>query len=311
LCACICAVWSSAARAAPEQPARLAAHLLDYIAGDYREAVEDGKIKNDNEYKEMLEFTDQVGERVASLPPNDARPDIAAETQRLAELVSGKADASAVASQASRVRGMLVAAYGLEVAPKAVPRVAATAAALYAQHCASCHGAEGRGDGPAATGLDPRPASFQDTERMASRSLYGLYNSISLGVGGTDARFGNCPRNSVGRSLYISTLGVPTEQLKKASRCGVRRGPMIGTQGVCRLAALTTLSANKCATATARTRCWCRTTCVRTRRRSPAANPIRSGWHARSSSTPLAAYEAASTPRPWRRRSAPIWTVLN
>lgn len=33
--------------------------------------------------------------------------------------------------------------------------------ALYAERCASCHGPEGAGDGPAAGGLDPKPANLQ------------------------------------------------------------------------------------------------------------------------------------------------------
>lgn len=37
---------------------------------------------------------------------------------------------------------------------------ASTAAQDYATHCASCHGASGRGDGPAAAGLTPRPADL-------------------------------------------------------------------------------------------------------------------------------------------------------
>src|SRR5262249_7954226 len=59
------------------------------------------------------------------------------------------------------------------------------AAALYAAQCAICHGPEGRGDGPTAPSLDPHPANFHDGKRMAQRSLYGLYSSITLGVEGT------------------------------------------------------------------------------------------------------------------------------
>jgi len=36
------------------------------------------------------------------------------------------------------------------------------AADLYARRCASCHGEDGLGDGPAAAALDPKPASFAD-----------------------------------------------------------------------------------------------------------------------------------------------------
>jgi mono/diheme cytochrome c family protein len=32
--------------------------------------------------------------------------------------------------------------------------------ALFTQNCVICHGAEGRGDGPASAGLNPKPANF-------------------------------------------------------------------------------------------------------------------------------------------------------
>lgn len=40
------------------------------------------------------------------------------------------------------------------------PQRQATGRALYDQYCLSCHGAEGRGDGPAAAGLARRPADL-------------------------------------------------------------------------------------------------------------------------------------------------------
>ena len=49
----------------------------------------------------------------------------------------------------------------------------------------ACHGAQGDGKGPAAAGLDPAPSNFTDRARAAERSVYGLYNTISLGVEGT------------------------------------------------------------------------------------------------------------------------------
>ncbi|MGB7481600.1 MAG: cytochrome c/FTR1 family iron permease, partial [Burkholderiaceae bacterium] len=61
-------------------------------------------------------------------------------------------------------------------------------ARLYDANCAACHGAAGRGDGPLAKGMEPAPSNFHDGERMAARSLYGLYNTITLGVGGTPMR---------------------------------------------------------------------------------------------------------------------------
>lgn len=42
--------------------------------------------------------------------------------------------------------------------------------ALYQEHCAVCHGKDGRGDGPAAAGTDPPPANFLDLDHSA---MYG------------------------------------------------------------------------------------------------------------------------------------------
>jgi len=216
LFACFCAVSSFAARDNTQDPAQLVVHLLDYVGTDYAGAVEAGAIKSQDEYKEMQEFSAQVGERIALLPPNPSRADMSAEAERLASLVSARADARAVAEQASRLRWMLINAYQLKIAPNAAPELGG-AATLYAQHCASCHGAEGRGNGPAARTLDPPPAIFQDRQRMASRSIYSLYNSISLGVSGTSmAPFKQLSENERwSLAFYIATLGIAPGQMKQ------------------------------------------------------------------------------------------------
>ncbi|GDX79307.1 hypothetical protein LBMAG42_11180 [Deltaproteobacteria bacterium] len=43
-------------------------------------------------------------------------------------------------------------------------------AAWYAQTCVACHGAAGKGDGPAAAALTPKPANFTDAAFWAART---------------------------------------------------------------------------------------------------------------------------------------------
>jgi mono/diheme cytochrome c family protein len=45
------------------------------------------------------------------------------------------------------------------------PGDAAAGKVVFLQNCAPCHGADGRGDGPASAGLNPKPANFRDPER--------------------------------------------------------------------------------------------------------------------------------------------------
>jgi len=56
--------------------------------------------------------------------------------------------------------------------------------ARFQQHCASCHGATGLGDGPAAAGLDPAPPALADTAMRAVTPAL-MYHVVSVGVQGT------------------------------------------------------------------------------------------------------------------------------
>jgi mono/diheme cytochrome c family protein len=42
---------------------------------------------------------------------------------------------------------------------------------VYELRCSPCHGDEGRGDGPAAQAIEPKPRNFRDTEFWKSRTI--------------------------------------------------------------------------------------------------------------------------------------------
>ena len=58
--------------------------------------------------------------------------------------------------------------------------------ALFLEYCSVCHGDAGAGDGPAGIGLEPPPANLRDAARLDRLSLYDLYNTLGLGIEGTD-----------------------------------------------------------------------------------------------------------------------------
>lgn len=158
--------------------------LLDYMAVDYSGAVDQGQVVNDLEYTEMIEFSAAVRSRIAELPPTDARPALAADAERLQEMIAVKAPADAVAAHARALANDLLTAYPMTLAPATAPDFE-RGAALYAQNCASCHGATGDGRGPASAGLDPPAIAFTDIGRARERSLFGLYQVIDQGIDGT------------------------------------------------------------------------------------------------------------------------------
>lgn len=162
-------------------PAPIILHILDYVAVDYPGAVKDGKLLDAGEYKEQLEFVTQARALITRLAPRPERADLLAQAARLIALVRDKRPGADVAALAGELRWALIAAYQIQVAPKRPPDLR-QGAALFAAQCALCHGATGHGDGPAGKSLHPKPSDFHDSERMAQRSLYSLYSTITLGV---------------------------------------------------------------------------------------------------------------------------------
>jgi mono/diheme cytochrome c family protein len=55
------------------------------------------------------------------------------------------------------------------------------AASTYSSLCASCHGAKGKGDGPAAAALNPKPRDFADCKAMAKIPDDTLFKAIKGG----------------------------------------------------------------------------------------------------------------------------------
>ena len=56
-----------------------------------------------------------------------------------------------------------------------------SAAGVYKEKCANCHGDTGKGDGPDAARYDPAPADLTDSKRMSSVTDGELFYKISEG----------------------------------------------------------------------------------------------------------------------------------
>jgi high-affinity iron transporter len=207
------ALFGTAPAVAQNAEVRTTWRLLDYVAVDYREAVRDGRVVNDGEYKEMAEFTRSVRERLAALPETPAKAKLVAGAAALQGLVARKAAPPEIEKQARGLAAQLIAAYPVSLAPRKMPDLA-RGTALYAQNCASCHGAGGDAKTPLAATMDPPPIAFTDRERARERSLFALYQVIDQGLEGTAmASFGQLPEEdkwalafAAGRFAYPPAL---------------------------------------------------------------------------------------------------------
>lgn len=158
--------------------------MVDYLGVDYAGAVSAGQVLVPSEYAEMQEFGQHIETGIAALAPNPAQQRLTAQAAALREAIANKADAAEIQKRTQELRLALMTAYPIALTPRKAPDLA-QAAALYSESCSSCHGMTGHGDGPAAASLEPKPIAFTDHGRARQRSLFGLYNTISLGVQGT------------------------------------------------------------------------------------------------------------------------------
>nr|WP_279153209.1 cytochrome c/FTR1 family iron permease [Pseudomonas mosselii] len=181
----VLALCSTPTLAEATAEATKALHLLDYIGADYPPTVRDGKVVDDGEYREQQEFSGVLAELVKGLPAHAEHGALEQGVQSLREAIDQRQDGAAVARQARQLGARLAVAYEVSQAPVITPDPA-RGAALYAHNCAICHGDTGLGDGPAGIGLEPAPADLRDTRRLDQLSLFDLYNTLGLGIEGTE-----------------------------------------------------------------------------------------------------------------------------
>jgi high-affinity iron transporter len=207
------------AQNAQTAPAQTVWRLLDYIAVDYAGAVQGGKVVSEAEYKEMIEFSRSARERIALLPPKDAKQGLQQQAVALEKLIANKASPEQVAVAARAVAGDLIKAYPVPLAPTSTPDLA-RGKALFLEHCASCHGTTGDAKGPDAADLDPPPIAFIDESRARERSVFALYQVIEQGLDDTSMRsFAELPAD--GRWPFMrAPLRTPRIARQRARKSG-------------------------------------------------------------------------------------------
>ncbi|ODP37478.1 iron permease [Sphingomonas turrisvirgatae] len=217
LCAVITVTLAIMCLAAPASaqtaPAQTIWRLLDYIAVDYPEAIADGKVVNPTEYDEMKEFSATASKLIGELPATPAKANLARQATALERIIATKAPPPAIAAAARGLAADLIKSYPVPLAPSVAPDFA-RGKALYAQHCASCHGVTGNADGPQAKDLEPPAIAFTDEARARERSVFALYQVIEQGLDGTSmTSFAELPpQDRWALAFYAGSFAYPDDK---------------------------------------------------------------------------------------------------
>ncbi|WP_339411561.1 FTR1 family protein [Pseudomonas sp. EA_35y_Pfl2_R5] len=181
----VLALCSLAVMAEPIEGAAQALHLLGYLGADYPATVANGQVIDSGEYREQLEFMTVLQGLIVALPARNEQAELEQGVASLRQGIEQRVEGSQVAQQARQLSATLATVYGVSQTPAITPDPS-RGAPLFAQHCSVCHGDSGAGDGPAGIGLEPPPANLRDLARLNRLSLYDLFNTIGLGIDGTD-----------------------------------------------------------------------------------------------------------------------------
>jgi len=176
---------SPAVQAEPEDEAAHALHILGYLGADYPATVNKGAVIKEAEYRDQLDLLHTLQTLIEGLPARPERTELEQGVTHLRESIMQKADGDAVGQEARALAARLAQLYHVAQAPAITPDPT-RGAPLYAQQCGVCHGNTGAGNGPAGIGLEPPPGDLRDPARMDHLSLYDIYNTVTLGIDGTD-----------------------------------------------------------------------------------------------------------------------------
>ncbi|MBA3759453.1 MAG: FTR1 family protein [Gemmatimonadales bacterium] len=172
----------------PTDPAPLVRRLAataQLAAQEYRVGIVGGRVVSQAEVDEARLFLKESRRSAQALPAELSRGALA-EIDSIIKLVGNVAPPDSVDVRVRRLTTALSRRSGvsLDELPAQTPSLA-RGAEVYQANCASCHGALGRGDGPAAAGLDPKPTNLSLGDALIDQSPLDYYRRITIGVVGT------------------------------------------------------------------------------------------------------------------------------
>jgi high-affinity iron transporter len=172
----------------PTDPAPLIRRLAataQLAAQEYRVGMVDGRVVSRAEIDEARLFLQESRRSAVALPPELSQA-VLAEIDSVIRLVDRTAAPDSIDVRVRRLTSTLSSRSGvsLDELPAQAPSLA-RGAEVYQANCAGCHGTLGRGDGPAARGLDPQPTNLAHGAGLMDQSPLDYYRRITIGVVGT------------------------------------------------------------------------------------------------------------------------------
>lgn len=199
--------------------ARRLAAMANLAALEYRLGVRDGKVIAEPEVEEARLFLAESRRNAEKLSGTTATEAVT-QLDRLLSMVNATASPDSVEAGVNALLNRL--SRELRIPLDEIPAEAPSLARgreVFQSTCSSCHGSSGRGDGPVAVALSPRPQDLADAAALVASSPLDFYRRITVGTAGTAmAPFEHSlsPEDRWAVALYASTLRLPRPSSRPA-----------------------------------------------------------------------------------------------
>jgi high-affinity iron transporter len=183
---------------AESQPAKLESNvkkivmMMNIVSKEYHEGIAEGKIINAAEYEESQVFLEQAFGRYKNLIKDTTpltKPDeLANQFSSLIQKIKSKADPGIIKSGVIAINAGVLKKFNIKLSETpSEPVSLENGRTLYANNCKVCHGIEGKGDGPIATQLDPKPAVLSNPQFTGDEfsKPYDNFQIINVGIANT------------------------------------------------------------------------------------------------------------------------------
>jgi high-affinity iron transporter len=166
-----------------ERPAKRVADIVGVALAEYEKGVDaSGRLISNLEYDEAVTFLTRARDaanRLSGTGADSARQALDSMASAVSRMTPPRS--------LDRWRDMFLAALGADAALDlpTKPVDLAGGEQLYLRHCAACHGARGKGDGPAGKGMRPPPPALGSAAVMGGVAPALMYRIVSVGIAGT------------------------------------------------------------------------------------------------------------------------------
>jgi len=183
---------------ADSQPAKLESRvkkivmMMNIVNKEYHEGIASGEIINAAEYEESQIFLEQAFGRYRTLV-EDAKTqvkqdELADKFSSLIQKIKNKEDPGVIHSDVNAINSGILKKFNIKLRETPSDPVSLeNGRILYMNNCKVCHGIQGKGDGPIAIQLDPKPAVLADPQLTGDdySKPYDNFQIINVGIANT------------------------------------------------------------------------------------------------------------------------------